>query len=139
VIELHTGAWCDSLRITKASVWPPGELVRIKGSAVLASGQGLECHAGHGSICPPRSSRACRTSCENSIPGPCFLIDEAVFHRALRRLGQDAGGDGRGGRRRMSLVSPRSQIGAPSYFVLRLGALADCRFGLSEQASAGAL
>jgi pyridoxine 5-phosphate synthase len=47
VIELHTGAWCDALAHHQ-SERASREFMRLKAAAALASGQGLECHAGHG-------------------------------------------------------------------------------------------
>jgi len=44
VIELHTGAYCDSISSTGSDV----QFRRIKEAADLAKIIGLECHAGHG-------------------------------------------------------------------------------------------
>jgi pyridoxine 5-phosphate synthase len=47
VIELHTGAWCDSLAHDDAAR-AAHEFQRLQAAAVKAHGLGLECHAGHG-------------------------------------------------------------------------------------------
>ena len=47
VIEIHTGAWCDALVAGDAAA-AAAELARISKGATLASGRGLEVHAGHG-------------------------------------------------------------------------------------------
>ena len=77
VIELHTGAWCDSLTHHQ-SERADRELVRIKAAAVLASGQGLECHAGHGlDFATAKIVAGLPEIVELNIGH--FLIGEAVF------------------------------------------------------------
>jgi len=77
VIELHTGAWCDSLTHHQ-SERAVRELVRIKAAAVLASGQGLECHAGHGlDFATAKIVAGLPEIVELNIGH--FLIGEAVF------------------------------------------------------------
>lgn len=77
VIELHTGAWCDSLTHHQ-SERAARELIRIKAAAVLASGQGLECHAGHGlDFATAKIVAGLPEIVELNIGH--FLIGEAVF------------------------------------------------------------
>jgi pyridoxine 5-phosphate synthase len=47
VIEIHTGSWCDALMEGRAAE-ARSEWQLIRDGAVLASGLGLEVHAGHG-------------------------------------------------------------------------------------------
>ena len=47
VIEIHTGAWCDAVA-TGQAVAGAAEFDRIVRGAALATGSGLEVHAGHG-------------------------------------------------------------------------------------------
>jgi pyridoxine 5-phosphate synthase len=47
VIEVHTGSWCDALAERRAAE-ARSEWQFIRDGAVLASGLGLEVHAGHG-------------------------------------------------------------------------------------------
>jgi pyridoxine 5-phosphate synthase len=47
VVEFHAGAWCDALA-HEENERAQHEFMRIKAAATLASGLGLECHAGHG-------------------------------------------------------------------------------------------
>jgi len=76
VIELHTGAWCDSLTHHQ-SERAARELVRIKAAAVLASGQGLECHAVTARFCHGQDRRGPAGNRRTHIGH--FLIGEAVF------------------------------------------------------------
>ena len=77
VIELHTGAWCNSLTHHQ-SERATRELIRIKAAAVLASGQGLECHAGHGlDFATAKIVAGLPEIVELNIGH--FLIGEAVF------------------------------------------------------------
>ena len=47
VIEIHTGAWCDTLAARDGAA-AAGEFTRIARGAALAASAGLEVHAGHG-------------------------------------------------------------------------------------------
>ena len=77
VIELHTGAWCDALTHHE-SERAAQELARIKAAAAFASGQGLECHAGHGlDFVTAKIAAGIPEIVELNIGH--FLIGEAVF------------------------------------------------------------
>jgi pyridoxine 5-phosphate synthase len=77
VIELHTGAWCDALAHHQ-SERAGRELARLKAAAALASGQGLECHAGHGlDFATAKIIAGLPEIVELNIGH--FLIGEAVF------------------------------------------------------------
>jgi len=73
VIEIHTGAFCDSRQVE-----PERELQRVIDAASLADELGLECHAGHGltfdTVIPIAKIR---TVVELNIGH--FLIGEAIF------------------------------------------------------------
>jgi pyridoxine 5-phosphate synthase len=47
VVELHTGAWCDSLTHGEHAR-AEHEFARLKAAAKLANEKAIECHAGHG-------------------------------------------------------------------------------------------
>jgi len=77
VIELHTGAWCDALAHHQ-SERAAREFARIKTVVTLASGQGLECHAGHGlDFATAKTVASLPEIAELNIGH--FLIGEAVF------------------------------------------------------------
>jgi pyridoxine 5-phosphate synthase len=83
VIELHTGAYCESEGANRAL-----ELKRIIDAAALAEALGLECHAGHGlgfeTVGP---IAAIPTIVELNIGH--FLVGEAIFgglDSAIRRM-----------------------------------------------------
>jgi pyridoxine 5-phosphate synthase len=77
VIEFHTGAWCDALAHGEAGR-AGDEFARIKAAAEFASGQGLECHAGHGlDFATARLVAGLPEIAELNIGH--FLIGEAVF------------------------------------------------------------
>lgn len=77
VIEIHTGAWCDALSEARADdaerEW---ELIRAGG--ILASGLGLEVHAGHGLNYDTAELIAALPQIAELNIGH-FLIGEAVF------------------------------------------------------------
>jgi pyridoxine 5-phosphate synthase len=84
VVELHTGAYCDS---------PPGperarQLERLRTAAAHAAAIGLECHAGHGlSYDTVQPVAAIPEIVELNIGH--FLIGEAIFlglEAAIRRM-----------------------------------------------------
>ena len=77
VIELHTGAWCDALAHHQ-SERAAREFARLKAAAVLAGGQGLECHAGHGlDFATAKIVASLPEIVELNIGH--FLIGEAIF------------------------------------------------------------
>ena len=77
VVELHTGAWCDTLahgEHEKAAQ----EFARLRLAAMEAERQGLECHAGHGlEYATARMIAALPQLGELNIGH--FLIGEAIF------------------------------------------------------------
>jgi len=76
VIEFHAGVWCDALAHGEERAGH--EFARIKEAAALASGQGLECHAGHGlDFATARIVAGLPEIVELNIGH--FLIGEAVF------------------------------------------------------------
>ncbi len=87
VVELHTGAYCEAVRHGDAAR-AVRELERLREGAALASGLGLEVHAGHGIDYATVAAVA-------SIPEVAelnighFLIGEAIFiglDAAIRRM-----------------------------------------------------
>lgn len=73
VVELHTGAYCDS-----GAEERPIQLRRIQEAAAHAASIGLECHAGHGiSFETVKPIAAIPTLAELNIGH--FLIGEAIF------------------------------------------------------------
>ena len=88
VVELHTGAWCLAVRDHSSRA---GELLaRLRDGAAMASGLGLEVHAGHGidyeTVGP---IAAIGEGVELNIGH--FLIGEAIFaglDPAIRRMRQ---------------------------------------------------
>ena len=77
VIELHTGAWCDALAHHQGER-AAREFARIKSAVALASGQGVECHAGHGlDFATAKTVASLPEIAELNIGH--FLIGEAVF------------------------------------------------------------
>ena len=87
VIEIHTGAWCDTLAAgddAAAAV----EFAKITHGASLAAGAGLEVHAGHGlDFTTAEQIAALGVIAELNIGH--FLIGEAVFGGlgvAVRRM-----------------------------------------------------
>jgi pyridoxine 5-phosphate synthase len=96
VIEIHTGAWCEAL-IDDHRDAATREFERIRAAASLASGLGLEVHAGHGlDFASAETIAALPEIVELNIGH--FLIGEAVFvglEHAIRRM-RDAMDRGRG-------------------------------------------
>jgi pyridoxine 5-phosphate synthase len=77
VIEIHTGAWCDSLTAGDAAT-ASAEFARIERGAALATSAGLEVHAGHGlDFITAEKIAAIAAIVELNIGH--FLIGEAVF------------------------------------------------------------
>jgi pyridoxine 5-phosphate synthase len=83
VVELHTGAYCDSSGGRRAQ-----ELARIVEAAKIAEAIGLECHAGHGlSFDTVGPIAEIATIVELNIGH--FLVGEAIFgglDSAIRRM-----------------------------------------------------
>jgi pyridoxine 5-phosphate synthase len=77
VIELHTGAWCDSLA-TGAGDGAAAEFNRIARGAALAANAGLEVHAGHGLDYSSAENIAALPEVVELNIGH-FLIGEAIF------------------------------------------------------------
>lgn len=77
VVELHTGAWCDTLahgEVERAA----HEFERLRLAAREAAAQGIECHAGHGlDYATARTIAALPQIVELNIGH--FLIGEAIF------------------------------------------------------------
>ena len=77
VVELHTGAWCDSLSHGEAER-AAHEFERIRLTAREARDQGIECHAGHGlDYDTARIIAALPQIVELNIGH--FLVGEAIF------------------------------------------------------------
>ena len=73
VVELHTGAYCDSTGTDRVL-----ELNRLVAAAARAASVGLECHAGHGlSFDTVAPIAAIKTIVELNIGH--FLVGEAIF------------------------------------------------------------
>ena len=77
VIEIHTGAWCDSLADAKAAS-AMSEWQAIVAGAMLADSLGLEVHAGHGLDYASAEEIASLPQIVELNIGH-FLIGEAVF------------------------------------------------------------
>ena len=77
VIEIHTGSWCDALVEGRAAE-ARSEWQLIRDGAVLASGLGLEVHAGHGLDYGTAEMIAALPQVVELNIGH-FLIGEAVF------------------------------------------------------------
>jgi pyridoxine 5-phosphate synthase len=77
VIELHTGAWCDSLA-TGDGATAAAEFNRIARAAALAANAGLEVHAGHGLDYSSAENIAALPEIVELNIGH-FLIGEAIF------------------------------------------------------------
>ena len=77
VIEIHAGAWCEALAHGKAEE-AQREWELIRAGAILASGQGLEVHAGHGLNYETAEEIAALPQIMELNIGH-FLIGEAVF------------------------------------------------------------
>ncbi len=73
VVELHTGRYCDSAGMERAS-----ELKRLETAAAHAESIGLECHAGHGLTFETVSPIAAIPALAELNIGH-FLIGEAIF------------------------------------------------------------
>ena len=77
VVELHTGAWCDSLTHGETDR-AAHEFERIRIAAREAKAQGIECHAGHGlDYATARTISALPEIMELNIGH--FLVGEAIF------------------------------------------------------------
>ena len=77
VVELHTGAWCDSLTHGEESR-AAHEFERLQIAAREAKAQGIECHAGHGlDFATARTISALPEIMELNIGH--FLVGEAIF------------------------------------------------------------
>jgi pyridoxine 5-phosphate synthase len=77
VVELHTGAWCDSLTHGE-SERAAHEFERLRHAAAEAAAQGIECHAGHGlDFASARTIAALPQIVELNIGH--FIIGEAIF------------------------------------------------------------
>ncbi len=77
VVELHTGAWCDTLAHGETER-AAHELERLRLAAREAAQQGIECHAGHGlDYETARTIAAFPEIVELNIGH--FLIGEAIF------------------------------------------------------------
>jgi len=87
VIEIHTGAWCDTLAAGDDAA-AAAEFAKITRGASLAAGAGLEVHAGHGlDFTTAEQIAALGVIAELNIGH--FLIGEAVFGGlavAVRRM-----------------------------------------------------
>ncbi|HEY6024068.1 MAG TPA: pyridoxine 5'-phosphate synthase [Pseudolabrys sp.] len=77
VIEIHTGAWCDAVMGSRAGD-VRSEWQLIRDGAVLASGLGLEVHAGHGLDYGTAETIAALPQVVELNIGH-FLIGESVF------------------------------------------------------------
>jgi len=78
VVELHTGAYCDSHHAEPGGAAEGAELARIITAAAHAEAIGLECHAGHGlSFDTVGPVAAIQTIVELNIGH--FLVGEAIF------------------------------------------------------------
>ncbi len=83
VIELHTGAYCDTSGPDRAC-----ELDRIRAAAKLAADLGLECHAGHGLTYETVGPVAAIPNMAELNIGH-FLVGEAIFVgfvQSIRRM-----------------------------------------------------
>lgn len=83
VVEIHTGAYCESTGVERAR-----HLERIREAAVLGESLGLECHAGHGLGFETAGAVA---AIENFVELNIghFLIGEAIFgglDSAIKRM-----------------------------------------------------
>ena len=77
VVELHTGAWCDTLTHGEHER-AAHEFERLRLAAAEAERQGIECHAGHGlDYATARTIAALPQVVELNIGH--FLIGEAIF------------------------------------------------------------
>jgi pyridoxine 5-phosphate synthase len=87
VIEIQTGAWCDTLAAGDDAA-AASEFAKITRGAALAAGAGLEVHAGHGlDFATAEQIAALGVIAELNIGH--FLIGEAVFDglaAAVRRM-----------------------------------------------------
>jgi pyridoxine 5-phosphate synthase len=77
IIEIHTGAWCDALSEGKTT-HAEAEWNRIVAGAAMASGLGLEVHAGHGLDYASAEEIAALPQVVELNIGH-FLIGESVF------------------------------------------------------------
>ncbi len=77
IIEIHTGAWCDALAEAKTT-HAETEWKQIVAGAALASGLGLEVHAGHGLDYASAEEIAALPQIVELNIGH-FLIGESVF------------------------------------------------------------
>ncbi|MBV9556939.1 MAG: pyridoxine 5'-phosphate synthase [Pseudolabrys sp.] len=85
VIEIHTGAWCDALAEGDKSA-ADGEWQRIREGVKLASGMGLEVHAGHGlDYASAETISSLPQIAELNIGH--FLIGEAIFEGLADTIG----------------------------------------------------
>ncbi len=77
VVELHTGAWCDSLSHGEHAR-AAHEFERLRLAALAAEKLGIECHAGHGlDYATARTIAALPQLVELNIGH--FLVGEAIF------------------------------------------------------------
>ncbi len=77
VVELHTGAWCDSLAHGEDER-AAHEFARLGAAARAARARGIECHAGHGlDYATARTISALPEIVELNIGH--FLVGEAIF------------------------------------------------------------
>ena len=87
VVELHTGAYCEAVRVNDAE-GSLRELERLKAGARQAAGLGLEVHAGHGiDYATVKAVADIPEIAELNIGH--FLIGEAIFiglEAAIRRM-----------------------------------------------------
>ena len=87
VIEIHTGAWCNA-RTAGLAAAAEAEWARIREGAKLATGLGLEVHAGHGLDYETAQTIAELPEIAELNIGH-FLIGEAVFvglHESVRAM-----------------------------------------------------
>ncbi len=94
VVELHTGAWCDSLTHGEHAR-AAHEFEQLRLAAEAAEMLGIECHAGHGLDCATARTIAALPQVVELNIGH-FLIGEAIFvgleaSIATMRAAMDAG------------------------------------------------
>jgi pyridoxine 5-phosphate synthase len=77
IVEIHTGAWCEALAEGQAA-HAEAEWKQIVAGAALASGLGLEVHAGHGLDYASAEAIAALPQIVELNIGH-FLIGEAIF------------------------------------------------------------
>ena len=77
-VELHTGAFADSLRIDKGSARVTRELAKITQAVQAARAAGLVCHAGHG-LDYESAARLAPIEGISALNIGHFIIGEAIF------------------------------------------------------------